>query len=193
MYFPALETERLILRPFTEADMEALFALLRDEEVNAFLPWFPPQTLAEARALYGERFAGRCSRDYAVCLKAGGNPMGYVTAQMDGSYDIGYALRREYWRRGIATEAVRAVLDQLKREGVPFVTATHDVKNPRSGGVMRRLGMQYQYTYEELWQPKNRLVTFRLYQLNLNGDRERVYRAYWENSKVHFVETFLEI
>lgn len=35
---PALETERLILRRFTERDMEALFLILKDEEANRFLP-----------------------------------------------------------------------------------------------------------------------------------------------------------
>ena len=39
MNTPALETERLILRKFTEKDMEALFLILKDEEVNQFLPW----------------------------------------------------------------------------------------------------------------------------------------------------------
>lgn len=36
-----LETDRLILRKFEERDMEALYLLLKDEEVNIFLPWFP--------------------------------------------------------------------------------------------------------------------------------------------------------
>ena len=34
---------------------------------------------------------------------------------------------------------------------------------------MRKLGMTYRYSYEELWQPKNFPVIFRMYQLNLNG------------------------
>ena len=40
-----LETDRLLLRPFGPADLEALYLLLRDEEVNAFLPWFPGKDL----------------------------------------------------------------------------------------------------------------------------------------------------
>ena len=86
------------------------------------------------------------------------------------------------------SEACRAVVGQLKKDGIPYITATHDVKNPRSGGVMRQLGMKYRYSYEELVQPKNVLVTFRMYQLNLDGDQERVYRKYWDESEVHFVE-----
>ena len=56
---------------------------------------------------------------------------------------------------------------------------------------MKRLGMRYQYSYEELWQPKNFLVTFRLYQLNLDGDESRVYKKYWDTSAVHWIEANL--
>ena len=45
-----LETERLILRHFTEKDIAALFALLSDREVNAFLPMFPLEEIGEAEA-----------------------------------------------------------------------------------------------------------------------------------------------
>ena len=79
----------------------------------------------------------------------------------------------------------------MKRDGIPYLTATHDVKNPRSGRVMQQLGMRYQYSYEELWQPKNQLVLFRMYQLNLDGAENRVFRRYWEQSAVHFVESGL--
>ena len=70
----------------------------------------------------------------------------------------------------------------------PYITATHDRNNPRSGNVMRKLGMTYRYSYEELWQPKNFPVIFRMYQLNLNGDNEFVYRKYWDEATNHFVE-----
>ena len=86
------------------------------------------------------------------------------------------------------TEAGKAVIERLRRDGIPYITATHDVRNPRSGGVMKRLGMKYQYSYEEQWQPKDLLVTFRMYQLNLDGKEDRVYRGYWDASSVHFVE-----
>ena len=103
-------------------------------------------------------------------------------------HDFGYGLRAEFWHQGIATEAGRAVTAQVKRDGLPYITATHDVNNPRSGGVMRQIGMKYQYSYEEQWQPKDLLVTFRLYQLNLDGNGSRVYQKYWNESAVHFVE-----
>lgn len=107
---------------------------------------------------------------------------------MGDSYDFGYGLSKEFWHKGIVSEAGRAVVKQLKADGIPYITATHDIHNPRSGYVMKGLGMKYRYTYEEQVQPKDILVTFRMYQLNLDGREDRVYRKYWNHSKVHFVE-----
>lgn len=188
---PTLLTERLVLRKFTEGDLGALFALLRDEEVNAFLPWFPAGTPEDARRFYKERIAAVYEKEqgyfYAVCLREDDIPVGYINVGAEESRDLGYALRKELWRRGIVSEAGRKVLEQLRKEGVPYVTATHDRNNPRSGGVMRNLGMKYCYSYEEQWQPKDIPVVFRMYQLNLDG-KERVFRKYWDRAKVRFVE-----
>ena len=49
----------------------------------------------------------------------------------------------------------------------------------------------YHYSYREQWQPKDISVVFRMYQLNLDGDNNRVYRAYWDKFPEHFVETEL--
>ncbi len=45
MTISRLETDRLILRRFENDDMEALYLLLKDEEVNTFLPWFPVKSI----------------------------------------------------------------------------------------------------------------------------------------------------
>lgn len=50
---PLLETERLVLRRFAEDDLEALFNIYSNEEVNTYLPWFPLTSREEARALFG--------------------------------------------------------------------------------------------------------------------------------------------
>lgn len=125
---------------------------------------------------------------YAVCLKADGGLIGYVAAEEDESYDLGYAIARAYWGKGLASEAAGAVVEQLRQAGWPYITATHDVRNPRSGLVMQRLGMTYRYSYEEQWQPKNIPVIFRLYQQNFDG-RNETYQGYWERYPQHFVET----
>ena len=57
MNTPVLKTERLILRKFTEQDIEALFLILQDKEVNQFLPWYPLKDIDEAKRFYKERYA----------------------------------------------------------------------------------------------------------------------------------------
>ena len=192
MNTPTLETERLILRKFTEQDMDALFQILQDEEVNRFLPWYPVKSMDEDKQFYEARYAPIYAQPrgyaYAICLKERNTPIGYINVAMDEHHDFGYGLSKEYWHKGIVTEAGRAVIAQVKKDGLPYITATHDRNNPRSGGVMRNVGMKYQYSYEEQWQPKNILVTFRMYQLNLDGEKERVYKKYWDSSDVHFIE-----
>ena len=193
MNTPTLKTERLILRKFTEQDMEALFLILKDEEVNKFLPWYPMENIEETRKFYEKRYAAKYAQPqsyaYAICLKEDNFPIGYIKVDMDKSHDFGYGLRKEFWHQGIVTEAGKAVVEQVKKDGLPYITATHDIHNPRSGGVMKRLGMRYCYSYEEQWQPKNLSVTFRMYQLNLDGVDGRAYQKYWNDSMVHFIET----
>lgn len=192
MNTPRLETDRLILRKFTEDDLEALYYMHSDEEVNRFLPWFPLRNMEDAKAFYEERFVSRYREEraygYAVCLKENDYLVGYVNVSMDDSYDFGYGLRRKFWNRGIITEAGKAVIEQLRRDGILYITATHDVNNPRSGSVMKRLGMKYRYSYQEQWQPKNIQVIFRMYQLNLDGNENRIYQRYWDKSEVRFIE-----
>ena len=69
---------------------------------------------------------------YAICLKSDNVPIGYIHVSAEESHDLGYGLRREFWRQGIVSEAGRAVVEQAKKDGYLYLTATHDVNNPRS-------------------------------------------------------------
>lgn len=192
MNTPTLKTERLILRKFTEKDIDALSLILSDVEANEFLPWYPARDIAEAIKFYNERYASKYAQPqayaYAICLKEDNFPIGYIKVDMEEHHDFGYGLRKEYWHKGIATEAGEAVIEQVKADGLPYITATHDRNNPRSGNVMQKLGMKYCYSYEEQWQPKDFPVIFRFYQLNLSDNGNFIYKKYWDESKVHFIE-----
>lgn len=189
---PTLQTERLILRQFTSDDVEALFEILKDQSVNTFLPWFPIQTLDEAKAFLEERFLAYYDKPsiyrYAICLKEDNKPIGYTWLADHESCDLGYGLRKEFWHKGIVSEATQKIVDRIKNAGYTYLTATHDINNPRSGEVMKKLGMCYKYSYVEQWQPKDLSVTFRMYQLNFDGNPERTYSAYQEQYGTHFIE-----
>ena len=187
-----IRTERLCLRHFTEDDLDAVYRIYGDEEANTFLPWHTARDMDDARRFLEERYLSRYRKGweyaYAICLRSDDVPIGYIKIGMDDSYDLGYAIRHEFWHQGVTTEAGRAFIQSLREDGIPYVTATHDRNNPHSGRVMRNIGMSYRYSYQELWQPKGIPVVFRMYQLNLDGMDGRTYMRYWEESEVHFVE-----
>ena len=192
MNTPTLETERLILRKFTERDIEALFLILKDKEVNKFLPWYPMKNLEETKKFYEERYVSKYMQPqgyaYAICLKKDNFPIGYIKVDMEEHHDFGYGLRKEFWHRGIVTEAGKAIVEQVKKDQLPYITATHDRNNPRSGNIMQKVGMTYCYSYEEKKKKKNFPVIFRMYQLNFNDNQDFVYKEYWDMSSNHFIE-----
>ena len=105
--------------------------------------------LEETREFYEERYAAQYAKPqgyaYAICLKEDDIPIGYIKVDMEEHHDFGYGLRKEFWHRGIVTEAGKAVVEQVKKDGLTYITATHDKENPRSGNVMKKLGMKYGY------------------------------------------------
>lgn len=189
---PTLETERLILRKFAVKDTAPMLELLSDAETNTFLPWFPLKTESAAQDFLTRRFivhyTAQSAYRYAVCLKENGRAIGYVCLSDDESHDFGYGLKKEFWHKGIMAEASAAVVQRIGYAGYPYITATHDINNPRSGAVMKKLGMLYQYSYVEQWQPKNFPVTFRMYQLNFDDNSYPAYVGYWNLYPDHFVE-----
>lgn len=186
MYNIKIETNRLILRRFEENDIEAIYLLFSDKEVNTFLPWYPVKDMKETKDFF-EKLLKDKKYCFAICL-SDDYPIGYVHAEDDDSHDFGYALRKEYWHQGIVSEASNAVVELLRKEGIPYITATHDKNNPRSGVIMKRIGMKYCYSYKEQWEPKNFPVIFRMYQLNFDEQKNRVYQKYWNLYDEHFIE-----
>ena len=194
MNTPRLETERLVLRRFEPSDLQAFFQIFSDGEVNRFLPWFPVRDLEEAQAFYQQRYAPVYAKAQATPTPSAARRTTCPLATSTGETE-----RPGLWLRpaqgvlgpGHRHRGLPGGAGQMKEDGVPFVTATHDRENPGSGRVMQKLGMVYHYSYREPWQPKDISVVFRMYQLNLDGDNTRLYRAYWDKFPEHFVETEL--
>lgn len=188
---PRLVTQRLILRRFSRDDTQALFDILKDAKANEFLPWHLILDISKANEFLQQRFLDYYDRAsayrYAICLREDNIPIGYVCLADEDSRDFGYGLREDFWHKGITSEAASQVLGRIQAAGYSYVTATHDINNPRSGAVLRRLGMKYRYTYIEQWQPKNITVTFRMYQLDMQAGNA-TYMEYWNKYPQHFIE-----
>lgn len=92
--------------------------------------------------------------DWKIELKSLGQPVGSigVTAVHEEieAVEIGYCLGYDWWHKGIMTEAFRAVIRYLFEEvGVNRIAAQHDPRNPHSGDVMKKCGLQYEGTLRQ--------------------------------------------
>ena len=89
------------------------------------------KNIEETRKFYEERYASKYAQPqayaYAICLKEDNYPIGYIKVDMEEHHDFGYGLRKEFWHKGIVTEAGKAVIEQVKKDGLPYITATHDL------------------------------------------------------------------
>ncbi|WP_427893771.1 GNAT family N-acetyltransferase [Kribbella sp. GL6] len=144
-------TERLVLRPFRESDLEPWAVLNADPEVTRYLG-------AALTREESERVAAAVNAAYerngygflAVERRADGVFVGAAGLSREEFYpddlEIGWRLAREYWGHGYATEAAASWLDYAFREaGLPRVIAVTDTPNVRSIAVMRRLGMRFDH------------------------------------------------
>lgn len=170
-----LETSRLLLRPFTEADGDAMYRnWASDPMVARYVTWNAHQSPDDSRALcrlWAEEMADPLKFRWAVVLKETGEPIGSMdVVELDSescSGEIGYALGRPFWGRGFASEACQAMIYYLFSAcGFEAITACHDIRNPASGRVMEKCGLRYSHD-ETLPLPlKQSTVTVRCYRLD---------------------------
>ncbi len=146
-----LQTERLILREFSDADWQAVLAYQRDPRYLRYYPW--TERSAEdahefvSRFIVQQQIEPRTKFQLAVTLKSGGELIGNCGIRKDAtesrSADIGYELSPTHWGRGYATEAARAIVDfGFTQLGVHRIWATCIAENTASAHVLEKLGMR---------------------------------------------------
>lgn len=115
--FPALDTDRLTLRPLRRSDAEALRALTDDPVIAAAIPFFAhPFTLADAEDLVA-RWDGSRDVMLGVWRTADRVLTGVVALHLrgDGEVELGYWFGAAFHGRGYASEAVGPVMDAVCR------------------------------------------------------------------------------
>ncbi len=149
----SIETIRLILRKFTEYDDKDMFTTwASDPEVCKYLSWGPHKDITVTRkriADWIKNYNLENTYIWAIHLKSMNKPIGSISVEISndaqGSCEIGYCLGKEYWNRGIMTEALIAVMHYLFYEiGYQYIRAKHDVENIASGRVMQKAGMRFE-------------------------------------------------
>ena len=154
---PQLETPRLILRGIRESDAEAIFATFSDAETMRYYGDEPHQTIEDSRELIrqiGVWYARREGIRWGVTLRGADEVIGSCGLfKFDEGFfraETGYELRRAYWRQGVMSEAMGALLRfgfmemRLRR-----IEAMLDDANEASKGLLRSLGFTHEGTLRQ--------------------------------------------
>lgn len=151
---PVIEAERLTLRPFVEADADALFELFRRPEVARWSGDGTPMTHRDQAVERIARMPGRAGDHpatgvFTLVPHDVEEPVGMAmlvplpsSAGIDRhDTEIGWHLHPDAWGHGYATEAAKALVERAFTAGIAELYAVTDTDNVRSQAVCRRLAM----------------------------------------------------
>ncbi|MCZ6677883.1 MAG: GNAT family N-acetyltransferase [Candidatus Poribacteria bacterium] len=176
---PEIMTGRLCLRGFTRDDAEDVFRYASDPTVLFHTTGETPRSVEDSRK-FVDSLLNNLPGAYAwaIRLKNEFRVIGAVEFGLEDGRNgsIHYALAKEYWNRGLMTEACRAVLDWgfSSHPGLQSVTTSAVTANRGSTRVMEKCGMEFQRIVKEKWKKFDEPVELAVYSI----DRRR-----WESSQ----------
>ncbi len=146
-----IETERLILRPWTEADLEDFFAYASVPGVGEMAGWNHHISIEDSQKILDSFI--RHKKTFAIEWKESGKVIGSLGIEeldpdpVEGEAygrEVGYVLSRDYWGRGLMPEAVQAVISYcFEVLRYDYLTCGHFDHNHRSRRVIEKCGFQF--------------------------------------------------
>lgn len=145
-----LTGQQVLLRPLTVTDAEAMLVFASDPQVTRFLPWTPETNVETVRSFLADQ-VGRRKRGDALGFAVVSRETGVMIGSTDlmnlraarGEAELGYLLHRDFWGRGVMTEAAHLTLSYgFEEMGLQRVYAWADQENQGSRRVLEKQGMQ---------------------------------------------------
>lgn len=146
-----LTTERLILRPWRESDLDDFYEYASVDGVGQMAGWKPHRNAEESRRILN-RFI---QHNETFAIEFDGKVIGSlgIEAYYEENYpelaalqgrELGFVLSKAYWGQGLMPEAVQAVIDWLFHTvGLDFILVGHFDWNSQSRRVVEKCGFRY--------------------------------------------------
>jgi putative acetyltransferase len=151
-----IQTQRFLLRPWQKKDAESLYAYAKDPDVGPHAGWKPHADVAESLKIIKTLFLP--NDVWAITIKETGRIIGSVGLEPDRrrpgikSKEIGYALAKEFWGKGVMTEAAKAVIDfGFDVFGLEVISVCTSPVNKRSQRVIEKCGFVYEGTERKVY------------------------------------------
>ncbi len=150
-----IQTARCLLRPFSTADADDVFAYRRDAEVLRNMQVALPFRREDADVFVATQVLSDWHERCVWAMEQDGRVVGGVSlriARGKRRAEVGYELARWLWGGGLMTEAVSAVIDEaFRRLPIIKITATATAANVRSIRLLKKLGMQREALLRQHW------------------------------------------
>ncbi len=149
---PTLNTKSLMLRKITLEDAQDIFEYAKDLEVTRFVTWKPHKSVDDSinfLKLVIQKYENNEPSDWGIIYKENNKfigTCGYVSwVPVHSLAEIGYALSREYWGKGLMTEAAKEVIKYgFEKMNLNRIYARCFVKNIGSQKVLEKVGMKFE-------------------------------------------------
>lgn len=145
-----IETERLILRKWDVEDVRDLYEYAKNPNVGPHGGWKPHESMSESLEIMQTLFLDKYDC-WAIEYKENSKVIGSIGYEDDvrrpetGCKELGYAMSEDYWRKGIMTEAAKAVLKfGFEEMALEMVSIYCSPTNERSGRVIEKCGFTYE-------------------------------------------------
>lgn len=145
MTAPTLKTSRLVLRQLMVEDAAELFKTLSDEQVMLYWSSGPHQNVEETRSYIAWNADAEADHKCWAITIDSDSAAGWVILipRRKDSFELGYILGREHWRKGYLAEAATAVLDfAFRKLRARRIMADTDPDNKASIALLHKLGFQ---------------------------------------------------
>ena len=152
MKLQRIETERLLLRELKVEDAEHIYKTwTSDTRVTKFMSYVTHESVDVTKGWIADvekhnKDENSDVLDWGFELKSTGQLIGSGGAVYKDKFQkwsIGYNIAFDYWNKGYATEAMRAIVEYLSKMGAKHFCASHAIDNPASGRVMEKIGMTF--------------------------------------------------
>lgn len=147
-----IETERLILRPWQESDLDDFYEYAKVDGVGQMAGWIPHDSKAKSADIL-QMFISE-KKTLALELKENGKVIGSLGIEIAPNVpeipeqllgrELGYALSKQYWGRGLMPEAVKAVIRYcFETLSYDYLACAHFVWNRQSRRCMEKSGFTF--------------------------------------------------
>lgn len=174
---PTIETKRLILRKIKIDDIEEMYAYGSDKEVAKYVTWETHKSIDDTKQFVEfvlNKYKNKQVAPWGIEYKENGKFIGTIDfvwwEPNNKGAEIGYAISKDYWGKGLTTEAAKEVVKfGFEKMDLVRIQAKSSAENLGSQRVMEKVGMTFEGTLRKAIFLKGKHQDLKMYSILKEG------------------------